>query len=143
MAKNRGSDVLVAKLLQEANHLIEVLPGISRIPKELDVKYITQAHDGLETTAAGLKRANDARSQAVAQKVERVRALIKHVYPTGTLLMLRARNAEGQCIATGLYAALNRTAVATPLSCPANGPVVSLKTRRRPACENYPCGRCR
>src|SRR5438034_6998628 len=75
MAKNRGSDVLVAKLLQEANHLIEVLPGISRIPKELDVKYITQAHDGLETTAAGLKRANDARSQAVAQKVERVRAL--------------------------------------------------------------------
>jgi len=42
--------------------------------------------------------------------VERVRSLIKHVYPTGTLLMLRARNAEGQCIATGLYPALNRTA---------------------------------
>src|SRR5258708_20880822 len=42
--------------------------------------------------------------------VECVRSLIKHVYPTGTLLMLRARNAEGQCSATGLYPALNRTA---------------------------------
>ena len=38
----------------------------------------------------------------------RVRQLIKHLRPTGRLLLLRARNAEGRCIATGIYPAMNR-----------------------------------
>ena len=40
----------------------------------------------------------------------RTRALVKHLLPTGNLLMLRARNPAGDCIATGLFPAYNRTA---------------------------------
>lgn len=42
--------------------------------------------------------------------VDRVHALIRHLQPTGMLLMLRARDPEGRCIATGLYPALNQSA---------------------------------
>lgn len=35
--------------------------------------------------------------------LNRVRQLIKHLHPAGHLLMLRARNPEGQCISTGLF----------------------------------------
>jgi 16S rRNA G966 N2-methylase RsmD len=41
--------------------------------------------------------------------VNRVRALIKHLFPTGMLLMLRARDSEGRCIATGVFPAMNQT----------------------------------
>jgi hypothetical protein len=41
--------------------------------------------------------------------VDRVRQLIKFVQPTGNLLLLRARNKDGICIATGIFPALNRT----------------------------------
>ncbi len=40
---------------------------------------------------------------------ERVRELIRQVHPTGLLLLLRARNPEGRCIATGIFPAMNRT----------------------------------
>jgi hypothetical protein len=39
--------------------------------------------------------------------VERVRVLLKHMLPTGRLLAVRARNADGRCIATGLYPGAN------------------------------------
>lgn len=42
--------------------------------------------------------------------VERVRSLMRHLLPTGRLLLLRAFNPEGQCIATGLYPGMNKTA---------------------------------
>ncbi len=42
--------------------------------------------------------------------VDRVRALIKWLYPTGNLLLLRARDPEGNCIATGIYPGMNKTA---------------------------------
>ena len=41
---------------------------------------------------------------------ERFRAMIRHVHPTGMLLLLRARNPEGRCIATGIYPAANAVA---------------------------------
>lgn len=41
--------------------------------------------------------------------VDRVRQLIRYVHPTGSLLLLRARNNEGKCIATGIFPAYNRT----------------------------------
>lgn len=40
-----------------------------------------------------------------------VRKLIKYFLPTGNLLLLRARNPEGVCIATGIFLALNKTAI--------------------------------
>lgn len=39
--------------------------------------------------------------------VGRVRALIEHVHGSGNLLLLRARDPEGNCIATGIFPALN------------------------------------
>ena len=39
--------------------------------------------------------------------VGRVRQLITHLYPTGHLLLLRARDRQGQCIATGIFPHLN------------------------------------
>jgi len=39
--------------------------------------------------------------------VERVRQLIAHVHPTGNLLLLRARDCHGQCIATGVFPHMN------------------------------------
>lgn len=48
------------------------------------------------------------RSLAPTYKISRVKALIEHVHPTGNLLLLRARDKEGRCIATGLFPALGR-----------------------------------
>jgi hypothetical protein len=41
---------------------------------------------------------------------DRVRALIKHLLPTGNLLLLRARSPEGVCIGTGIYPGMNKAA---------------------------------
>jgi Acetyltransferase (GNAT) domain len=42
--------------------------------------------------------------------VDRVRSLIRHLLPTGHLLLLRAVDAGGGCIATGIYPGMNRVA---------------------------------
>jgi predicted N-acyltransferase len=39
--------------------------------------------------------------------VERVRQMVSHLYPTGNLLLLRARDPTGRCIATGIFPYLN------------------------------------
>jgi CelD/BcsL family acetyltransferase involved in cellulose biosynthesis len=39
--------------------------------------------------------------------IERVRELIKHVHPTGHLLLLRARDRSGHCVATGIFPHMN------------------------------------
>lgn len=43
-------------------------------------------------------------------KIERVRKLIEIVHPTGMLLLLRALDPDGKCIATGIFPAANKTA---------------------------------
>jgi len=43
-------------------------------------------------------------------KLERVRALVKHLAPTGRILLLRARDPEGKCIATGIFPGFNKIA---------------------------------
>jgi hypothetical protein len=43
--------------------------------------------------------------------VERVRALIKNLEPTGRLLLVRARDPEGKCIATGIFPGFNKIAL--------------------------------
>jgi hypothetical protein len=42
--------------------------------------------------------------------VERVRTLIRNVEPTGRLLLVRARDPEGKCIATGIFPGYNKIA---------------------------------
>jgi hypothetical protein len=43
-------------------------------------------------------------------EVERVRLLMKHLLPTGNLLLTRAISAEGKCIGTGIYPGFNKVA---------------------------------
>ncbi len=40
---------------------------------------------------------------------QRVQALLEHLLPTGNLLLLRARDPRGECIATGIFPAFNTT----------------------------------
>ena len=42
--------------------------------------------------------------------VERVRSLVRNMEPSGRVLLLRARDAEGKCIATGIYPGFNKIA---------------------------------
>lgn len=42
--------------------------------------------------------------------VDRVRALVRNLAPTGNILLLRARDPEGKCIATGIYPGFNQIA---------------------------------
>lgn len=42
--------------------------------------------------------------------LDRVRALVKHVEPTGNVLLLRARDGEGKCIASGIFPGFNKIA---------------------------------
>lgn len=42
--------------------------------------------------------------------VERVRSLVRHLEPTGNILLIRARDPEGKCIATGIYPGFNQIA---------------------------------
>jgi CelD/BcsL family acetyltransferase involved in cellulose biosynthesis len=41
--------------------------------------------------------------------IDRVRALIRDVEPGGHLLLLRARDSDGTCVATGIFPGMNRT----------------------------------
>ena len=43
--------------------------------------------------------------------IERVRTLIDNVHPSGNLLLVRARDREGHCIATAIFPALNDTMI--------------------------------
>jgi hypothetical protein len=42
--------------------------------------------------------------------VERVRALVRNLEPTGRILLVRARDPEGRCIATGIFPGFNKIA---------------------------------
>ena len=42
--------------------------------------------------------------------IERVQALLRHLLPTGNLLLLRALGPDNACIATGIYPGMNRVA---------------------------------
>ncbi len=42
--------------------------------------------------------------------VERVRSLVRNMAKTGNVLLIRARDAEGKCIATGIYPGFNKIA---------------------------------
>jgi len=73
---------------------------------------IEEAHDigFADEYYAQLKDVFDKQGLVPTYGVDRVRTLIKHVGPSGNLLLLRARDAEGKCIATGIFPGLNQIA---------------------------------
>jgi hypothetical protein len=51
------------------------------------------------------------RSLISTYRIDTVRKLIEYLAPTGNILLLRARNSDGLCIATDIFLALNQTGV--------------------------------
>lgn len=62
-----------------------------------------------EDVAAQLAEVFSKHGLALHFGAERVRALIKHLQPAGSALMLRARDPQGRCIATGIYPGIHHT----------------------------------
>jgi hypothetical protein len=58
-----------------------------------------------------LKRVFERQGLVPTYGLDRVKHLIRHMLPTGHLLLLRARDPQGRCIATSIYVALNKVAV--------------------------------
>lgn len=73
-----------------------------KIEEATDIEFATEV-------AAQLAEVFSKHGLALHFGAERVRALIKHLQPAGSLLMLRARDPEGRCIATGIYPGTHRT----------------------------------
>ena len=71
--------------------------------------FIEEAHD-LEFADEYYAQLNDVfakRSLVPSYGIERVRQLISHVHPTGHLLLLRARDSKGRCVATAIFPHMN------------------------------------
>ena len=66
-------------------------------------------HDFADDYYAQLREVYARQSLVPGYGVDRVRALIDALMPTERLLLLRARDPEGRCIATGIFPALNAT----------------------------------
>ena len=73
---------------------------------------IEEAHDSAfaDEYYAQLKDVFSKQGLVPTYSVERVRALVKHLEPTGRILLLRARDPEGNCIATGIFPGFNKIA---------------------------------
>lgn len=73
---------------------------------------IEEAHDAAFATDyyEQLKDVFAKQGRVPTYKVDRVRALIEHMEPTGRVLLLRARDPEGKCIATGIFPGFNKIA---------------------------------
>ena len=73
---------------------------------------IEEAHDKefAEEFAGQLKDVFAKQGLVPTFGVDRVRALIKHLESTGMLLMLRARDPQGRCVATGIYLGMQQNA---------------------------------
>jgi CelD/BcsL family acetyltransferase involved in cellulose biosynthesis len=71
--------------------------------------FIEEAHDiaFAEEYYAQLRDVFAKQSLVPPYSVGRVRELISSVHPTGMLLLLRARDSNGRCIASGIFPAMN------------------------------------
>jgi hypothetical protein len=73
---------------------------------------IEEAHDlaFVDEYFAQLKEVFAKQNLVPTYGVDRVRALVKHLEPTGRVLLLRARDPQGHCIATGIFPGFNKIA---------------------------------
>lgn len=74
-----------------------------RIEEADDLAFADEYHEQLQDVFAKQKL-------TPTYDVERVRSLIRNVKPAGHLLLLRARDSEGKCIATGIFPGFNKIA---------------------------------
>lgn len=73
---------------------------------------IEEAHDAdfADEYYAQLKDVFAKQGLVPTYSLERVRALVKHLGATGRVLLVRARDADGKCIATGIFPGFNKIA---------------------------------
>ena len=100
----KGEDYIFAKMDSSCRRAIRKAykSGVI-IEKASDLDFVEEFYSQLEDVFAK-QRLVPTYGQA------RVRALIEHVYPSGNLLLLRARDQDGHCIASGIFPAFNDTA---------------------------------
>jgi len=74
--------------------------------------FVEEAHDieFAEDYYAQLQDVFAKQSLVPTYGIERVHELIRCIHPTGMLLLLRVKDPEGNCIATGIFPAMNDTA---------------------------------
>lgn len=68
---------------------------------------VAQAPDFAEDYFEQLKDVFAKQGLVPTYRLDRVKQLIAHLHPTGQLLLLRARDRSGRCIATGIFPYLN------------------------------------
>jgi hypothetical protein len=76
-----------------------------RIEEAVDDEFADDFH-------AQLTHVYEVKGLPVPYDVDRVKTLIELLAPTGRLLLLRARNEDGVCVATGIFTGMNTTAFA-------------------------------
>jgi hypothetical protein len=108
------------------NHFVDLSPDEEHIYRNMNRSARRYCNRGGVTRGVTIEEAHDdafaeehyAQLQDVFAKqglvptygVKRIRLLIQYIKPTGSLLLLRARDGEGQCVATGMFFGMNRHA---------------------------------
>jgi hypothetical protein len=108
------------------NHFVDLAPDEEQIYRSMNRsarRYcnrdgarrgvtIEEAHDDgfVDEHYSQLKEVFAKQGLVPTYGITRVRLLVRHLMPTGSLLLLRARDGEGRCAATGIFFGLNRHA---------------------------------
>ena len=110
----RNLEIDLTKTLEELFHAMT--PAKRRNIKKAEKSHIIveEASDSgfAEDYYAQLIEVFGKKSLKPTYDIERVKSLIKHVHPSGNLLLLRARKPDnGRCIATAIFPAFNDTMI--------------------------------
>lgn len=98
----RPADRILAAMNQARRHAIRRAPRNGVVVEQAHgVPFADEHYEQLRDVFAK-------RSLPPPYPVERIRQLIRHLEPTGTLLLVRARAPDGRSIATGIFPAFGR-----------------------------------
>jgi len=101
----KSEDELFADMKHSGRNCIRqsIKRGVT-IEEASDIEFAEEYYDQYKDVLAK-------RSIVPAYSLAYLQKMIETLLPTGHLLLLRARNLDGLCIATGIFLALNKTAV--------------------------------
>jgi hypothetical protein len=100
---SHGEESLIAAMTPECRRCIRKAAKMGvRIEGVRDCSFVDDYYSQLEDVFAKQRL-------VPTYSKERVRSLIEHLHPTGQLLLARARDSAGNCIATGIFPALHDT----------------------------------
>jgi CelD/BcsL family acetyltransferase involved in cellulose biosynthesis len=98
-----SDDELLARMTSACRRCIRKAEKVGVTIEEADdIEFADEYYEQLQDVFAK-------QSLVPTYDATRVAELIRHLQPTGRLLLLRARNEQGECIATGIFPAMNGT----------------------------------